>query len=111
MGIWSVDIEVISIENNVSSVLTIFKKYFEEPDVAIVYEYQEKYLLFRRETNSDLLTLQMFFCSLDEALKKLFNFFKNSDNNALDILVAKTIECKTLEEAIELSIMKIQIKI
>ncbi|MDF2517355.1 MAG: hypothetical protein K0R59_2651 [Sphingobacterium sp.] len=102
LKIWSGDQEKSSISNNISSAATNFKSTFESDDVPIVIIYKNKYLNFRKETNSNFLTLELVFSLLDRGLKELFDYFKDSDEDDFDVSIAEVIECNSLEEAIRL---------
>ena len=101
LGIWSGDGEMSSIWNNNFPAIAEFKENFEAEDVPQVISYKKKYLDFRNETNSNFLSLQMVFSSLDEVLKPLFDFFKDTDENEFDLFEAKTIEVNSLEKAVK----------
>ena len=74
---------------------------FTSEDVIQILKYKAKYLSFRKETNSNFLSLQLIFHALDEVLKVLFDFFKTTSENEFDSFEAKSIEVKSLKEAIE----------
>lgn len=101
LGIWSGDGEMSSIWNNNFPAIADFKENFEAEDIPRVMSYKKKYLDFRNETNSNFLSLQMVFSTLDEVLKSLFDFFKDTDENEFDKFEAKTIEVDSLEEAVK----------
>ncbi|WP_448137578.1 hypothetical protein [Sphingobacterium siyangense] len=100
LGIWSGDESYVSIKNNISSATTNFKDIFEMDDIQQVSIRKEKYISFRKETNSNFLSLGFVFSDLDEALKELFDFFKDTDINEFESFEAETIECKSIEEAL-----------
>lgn len=102
LGIWSGDKSYISIKNNISAAAIAFRNVFQLDDLEQVVSYKEKYISFRKETNSNFLTLQLVLSDLDEALKELFDFFKDTDENEFEYFEATTLECKTLEEALNL---------
>ena len=102
LKIWSGDQAKSSISNNVSSAATNFKSTFESDDVPVVIAYKNKYLNFRKETNSNFLTLELVFSLLDRDLKELFDYFKDSDEDEFNALMAEVIECSSLEEATRL---------
>jgi hypothetical protein len=101
LGIWSGDDAMASIWNNNFPAIADFKENFQSDDIQQVMTYKKKYLDFRSETNSNFLSLQMVFSSLDEMLKPLFDFFKDTDKNEFDLFEAKTIEVDTLQEAVK----------
>lgn len=100
LGIWSGDQSYTSIKNNISSAFSIFKTTFHEADIPQVILYKDKYLNFRKETNSNFLTLQLVFSDLDESLKELFDYFNDTEDNDFESLEVNTINCSTFEEAI-----------
>ena len=55
------------------------KKEFKEKDLSTIFEHKNKYIHFRTETNHNYFSLG-FFDDLDEILKELFDFFKESEN-------------------------------
>lgn len=92
LGIWSGDDVYTSIWNNNISAIEDFKRNFSEEDLEQVFNYKEKYLFFRTETNNDFLCLSFVFSNLDEIYKTLFDFFKDTKENEFDSFEAKTIE-------------------
>jgi len=100
LGIWSGDESYTSIKNNISSATTNFKDIFELDDIQQVAIRKEKYISFRKETNSNFLSLGFVFSDLDESLKELFDFFKDTDINEFECFEAETIEFKSVEEAL-----------
>lgn len=101
LGIWSGDGDMSSIWNNNFPAVADFKENFEAEDIPQVMSYKKKYLDFRNDTNSNFHSLQMVFSSLDEVLKPLFDFFKDTGVNEFDKFEAKTIEVISLEEAVK----------
>lgn len=98
LKIWSGDETFASIWNNNYSSILEFKENFEPKDVAQVLIYKEKYVSFRRQTNSDFLCLTFAFHNLDDVFKELFNFFKDTTENEFEEFEAKTIELNNLGE-------------
>lgn len=99
LGIWAGDAEHSSFWNNNVPAISDFKRDFNPEDIPTVLSYKKKYLDFRTETNSNFLSLQMIFQDLDEVLKELFDFFKDTDENEFDYFETKTIEVGSMEEA------------
>ncbi len=56
------------------------KKEFDESYLDTIFEYKNKYIQFRTETNHSYFSLEFFFDDLDEILKELFDYFKESEN-------------------------------
>jgi len=102
LKIWSGDKALSSISNNISSAAINFKSSFEVDDVPVVLLHKNKYLNFRRETNSGFFTLDLVFSLLDRDLKELFDYFKDSNEDEFDAFMVGVIECDSLEEAIRL---------
>ncbi|MBN1970961.1 MAG: hypothetical protein JW870_16455 [Candidatus Delongbacteria bacterium] len=98
LGIWSGDDVYSSIWNNNVSEILDFKRNFSEEDTIQVFQYKQKYLLFRTETNNDFLCLTFVFSNLDEIYKVLFDFFKDTQENEFDSFETKTIEVGNFDE-------------
>lgn len=98
LGIWSGDDVFTSIWNNNASEIMDFKRNFSEEDAKQVFHYKQKYLSFRTETNSDFLCLSFVFSNLDEILKELFDFFKDTKENEFENFETKTIEVENFTE-------------
>src|SRR5690606_14096380 len=62
--------------------------------------YKQKYLSFRRETNSNFLCLQLVLSNLDEILKELFDFFKDTNENEFESFETKAIKVDTIQDAV-----------
>lgn len=101
LGIWTGDNTYTSIWNNNISVISEFKRDFKSEDIPSVMLYKQEYLSFRIETNTDSLCLPFVFHYLDEILKELFDFFKDTNENEFDSFETKTIEVKNIEEAVK----------
>ena len=99
LGIWSGDDTFNSIWNNNSSVIYDFKENFKTEDIFQIMESKHKYLSFRKETNTDFLCLIFAFHNLDEILKELFDFFKDTNENEFDSFETKKIEVDSIGEA------------
>lgn len=100
VGIWAGDDAFTSIWNSNISAISDFKKDFTPDDAIEVISYKQKYLSFRKETNSNFLCLQLVFSDLEEILKVLFDFFKDTNDNEFDSFETKTIEAKDIEEVV-----------
>jgi len=100
LGIWDGDDVFTSIWNGNISAISDFKKDFTSEDISQVMSYKKKYLAFRKETNTNFLSLQLVFSNLDEIFKEFFDFFKDTHENEFDGFETKTIEAKNLEEAV-----------
>lgn len=101
LKIWSGDDVFTSIWNNNSSAIFDFKERFELDDLAKVTAYKQKYLSFRKETNSNFLGLQFVFSNLDEIYKELFDFFKDTDENEFESFETKRVEVNSIVDAVQ----------
>lgn len=101
LEIWSGDDTYDSIWNSNSSAILNFKENFKSEDVPEIINYKNKYLSFRKETNTDFLCLTFAFNALDDTLKELFDFFKNTENNEFDSFETKTIKVDNIREALQ----------
>lgn len=101
LEIWSGDEAFASIHNNNISAISSLKENFTEEDLKQIFKYKEKYLHFRLETNDNFLSLGLIFDSLDELLKNLFDFFKDSDDNEFHQFETKTISVSSIEDMVE----------
>lgn len=101
LKIWAGDDVFTSIWNNNSSAIFDFKENFESEDVATIMAYKQKYLSFRKETNSNFLCLGFVLSSLDEIYKQLFDFFKDTTENEFESFEKKIIEVDSLNDAIK----------
>lgn len=101
LEIWSGDDTFNSIWNNNSSAIYDFKENFKTEDVSQIMESKHKYLCFRRETKTDFLCLIFAFHNLDEILKELFDFFKDTNENEFDSFETKKIEVNSIGEALK----------
>jgi hypothetical protein len=100
LEIWSGDDTYNSIWNSNSSAIYEFKCNFKPEDIPQVMEYKQKYLSFRKETDTDFLCLYFVFNYLDELLKEIFNFFKDTDKNEFFGFEAETIKVNNFEEVV-----------
>jgi hypothetical protein len=101
LGIWSGDDAYASIWNNSCSEIFKFHSDAEFKDVEQVTAYKEKYVAFRNETDCNFLVLFIAFNSLDQVLRLLFDYFKETDENEFESFQAKAIEVHSLGEAID----------
>lgn len=101
LKIWSGDDAYASIWNNNSAAIIDFKEHFEIVDIEKVMAYKHKYLNFRKETNSNFLSLHMMLNSLDQIYKTLFDFFKDTPENEFEHFEATIIEVDSIENMAE----------
>jgi hypothetical protein len=107
LGIWLGDQTYSSIWNVNISAISDFKVNFSSEDISQVIAYKKKYLAFRIETNTYFLCLQLVFCELDEVLKALFDFFKDTSENEFDRFEAKVIEVNSIADAVNSSLVNV----
>jgi len=98
LGIWSGDDVYTSIWNNNISEISDFKRNFSEEDLKQIFHYKQKYLNFRAQANSDFLCLSFVFSTLDEILKELFDFFKDTNENEFDSFETKIIKVESFAD-------------
>lgn len=103
LGIWSGDEEYSSIWNNNIDEISVFKENFSEEDLPEIFEYKNKYISFRTETNSNFLCLGLLLQDLDELFKSLFDFFKDTPDNEFESFEPKTIKVDSIEELAQLT--------
>lgn len=101
LKIWSGDDIFTSIWNNNSSAISDFKESFESDDIVKVIAYKQKYLNFRKETNSNFLCLQIVFSNLDDIYKELFDFFKDTPENEFESFETKTVKVNSIADAVK----------
>lgn len=101
LEIWAGDNAYASIWNNNISAISEFTRSFESEDILKVLRYKQMYLSFRAETNTGFLGLSVLFNDLDEILKELFDFIKDTDENEFESFEAKTIEVNSLEDVLK----------
>jgi hypothetical protein len=98
LGIWAGDEVYTSIWNNNISEISDFKRNFAEADTKEIFKYKQNYLDFRTETNNNFLYHSSIFSYIDEILKELFDFFKDTNKNEFENFEAKTIEVGSFTE-------------
>ena len=81
------------------SEITNLKKNFNKEDLPEILEHKRKYIEFRTKTNFNEF-LMIFFVTLDTILKELFDYFNETDQNEFEAFEMKTIQAKSLSEAI-----------
>lgn len=101
LKIWNGEDGCTSIWNNNISAISDQKEKFDLDDVNEIIRYKVKYLNFRKETDSSFLCLAMIFSQLDEILKVLFDFFKDTSENEFDGFEAEVIQVGSMEELVQ----------
>lgn len=74
------------------------KESFTNEDVKEILNYKDKYIKYRKHTHNNYITLAFFYSDLDEILKSLFDFFKDTKKNEFEDFETKTIEVNNIEE-------------
>ena len=101
LNIWSGDETYVSIFNNNITAISDFKRNFTSEDIFKIFHFKKKYINFRSETDTDFLCLSLVFSLIDEILKELFDFFKDSNKNEFEKFESEVIEVDSLEEIIK----------
>ncbi len=79
------------------------KEDFTENDVKDIINIKKKYIEYRVKTNAQTyFSLSFFFTHLDEILKELFNFFKESNENEFEKFEVKYENASSIEHAVNL---------
>ncbi len=85
---------------NISEINNL-KESFSQKDLPEIIRHKKKYLEYRTETNGEnYFELQFFFNDLDEILKLLFDYFKETDQNEFEPFETKTIQVNNINEAV-----------
>lgn len=87
---------------NISEISEL-KENFSKDDLPEIFSHKNKYLEYRTETNGEaFLGLSFFFDDLDQVLKTLFDFFKETDQNEFEAFETKAIQVNGIIEAVQL---------
>lgn len=84
--------------NGIEEEIDIFKKNFEENDKKVIIDFKRKYIDYRSNTHKTFLSMGFFFSSLDELTKRLFDFFKDTDENEFSSFEDEEINVNSLED-------------
>lgn len=76
------------------------KENFSQNDLSEIFRYKRKYLEYRTKTNCNYF-LNFFFNDLDEILKVLFDYFKETEQNEFEAFETKTIQVNSIDEFIK----------
>ncbi len=92
--IWNRNItEIIELKNN-----------FSNEDLPEIFSHKNKYLEYRTATKGEtFFGLGLFFDNLDELLKELFDYFKETEQNEFENFETKPIPVNDIDEMIKLS--------
>ena len=84
-----------------SSEIHNLKENFSKSDLPEIFKHKSKYLEFRTKTNCTYFK-DFFFDDLDEMLKELFNYFKETEHDEFEAFETKAIQVNDFREAVEL---------
>lgn len=86
---------------NISEISSL-KENFSQKDLSDIFRHKRKYIEYRTKTNGEnYFELQFFFNDLDEILKVLFDFFKETENNEFEPFENKPMQVDSISEAIK----------
>jgi len=94
---------------NISEISSIREK-FNKDEIPEIIQHKRKYIEFRTTTNCTYFQ-DFFFSRLDEILKELFDFFKESEHNEFEAFEAKKIEVNSFNELAEIISGKSKLKL
>jgi hypothetical protein len=83
-----------------STEISDLKENFSKDDLPEIFNHKNKYLEFREETKG-MEFLGFFIGNLDETLKILFDFFKETEQNEFEAFESKPINAENINEALE----------
>jgi len=84
---------------NISEISNL-KENFSKKDLPEIFRHKRKYLEYRTKTNCTYFQ-DFFFNDLDEILKELFDYFKETKQNEFEHFEAKSLQVNSFEEAIK----------
>lgn len=83
--------------------ITELKNNFSNEDLPVIFSHKNKYLEYRTKTKGEaFFGLGYFFDDLDQVLKELFNYFKETEQNEFEAFETKAIRVNYITEAVEL---------
>ncbi|WP_162415603.1 hypothetical protein [Cyclobacterium roseum] len=86
-----------------STEINKLKKNFSKDDLPEILIHKNRYLEYRKKTKGEaFFGLGFFFDDLDELLKSLFDFFKETEHNEFEPFETKTIQVSDISEAVKL---------
>jgi hypothetical protein len=80
------------------------KENFSKSDLTEIFEFKTKYIDYRTNSHKSFFSLGLFFDQLDELLKELFDYFKETEKDEFEVFETKTIEVNNLKDAVGLLI-------
>lgn len=101
------ELNICSFENEplyswrgVESDIFNLKENFSKDDIPKILSQKGKYIEFRTETNCTYFQ-DFFFSELDEVLKGLFDFFKETDENEFEAFETTTVQVDSIDELVD----------
>lgn len=86
---------------NIAEISNLMKN-FSKDDLPEIFSYKNKYLEYRTATKGEaFFSLGFLFDSLNEILKPLFDFFKETEQNEFEAFETKSINAENLTEGVE----------
>lgn len=87
---------------NINEILQL-KESFSKDDLPEIFSHKSKYIEYREKTKGEaFFGLGFFFDGLDELLKELFDYFKETDYNEFEAFETKAIQVNDFGEAVKL---------
>lgn len=93
----------------VESEIRSLKESFSKDDLPVIIQQKNKYIEFRTKTNCTYFQ-DIFFDDLDEILKELFDYFKETEKNEFEAFEKITIELNSISELAEIISNKSKLK-
>lgn len=84
---------------NISDI-ALLKENFNSDDLSEIFDYKNRYLQFRFQTNNDYFQ-NHFFHDLDQILKELFDYFKDNNTNEFEKFETPVFNTKSITEVTE----------
>lgn len=88
--------------NGIESDIDQLKDNFSNNDLPEIFKHKSQYFEYRTNTHGTFLSLQSFFDALDEIAKRLFDYFKDTDQNEFEAFEPKAIQVNDIGEAVKL---------
>lgn len=101
LNIYDFENEPLSKWNGVESDIYHLKKNFTKVDLPEIFKHKSKYIEFREQTNCTYFQ-DFFFYGMDETLKQLFDYFKETNFNEFGTFETKSIPVNDIGEAVKL---------
>ncbi|WP_242093604.1 hypothetical protein [Aestuariivivens sediminicola] len=87
--------------NGIETEIQQLKKSFSKKDLPEIFKHKRQYLEYRSQTHGTFLSLQFFFDDLDKIAKRLFDYFKDTDQNEFESFETKAIRVDSVADAIK----------